>query len=270
MPAADATGALDAPRIFEPEYYKRMRELESGSWWNAGMRGVAASLLRDADLPHRGVLLDVGCGSGQTMSWFAREHPHWRRIGLDVAVEGLIAAHHLGVTTVTHASALELPIASASVDLVITLDVLQHLPLDGGDNRALSEIHRVLKPGGYVFIRTNAQSFPHVADDHTFNFHKYRTTELRGKVTGADLHVIRMGRVNALLGLAEIPRELRARREHPERSYHGILALPRSERRWSANLKRTWLQMEGQAVRRGANLPLGRTILALCRKPADH
>ena len=44
----------------------------------------------------------------------------------------------------------------------------------------------------------------------------------------------------------------------------------RSERRWSANLKRTWLQMEGQAVRRGANLPLGRTILALCRKPADH
>jgi ubiquinone/menaquinone biosynthesis C-methylase UbiE len=270
MRAADATGAMEAPRIFEPEYYKRMRELESGSWWNAGMREVAASLLRVADLPQRGLLLDVGCGSGQTMGWFAREHPQWRHVGLDVAVEGLIAAHHLGITTVTHASALQLPIGSETVDLVITLDVLQHLPLDGGDHRALSEIHRVLRPGGYVFIRTNAQSYPHVADDHTFEFHKYRTAELRDKLAQAGLRVIRLGRLNALLGLAEIPRELRARRDHPERSYHGILAQPRSERRWSANVKRAWLQLEGQAVRRGADLPLGRTIVALCRKRAGH
>ena len=258
---------MNAPRIFTPEYYERMRDFESGSWWNAGMRDVAASMLDDVELPARGLLLDVGCGSGQTMAWFARQHPHWRRVGLDVAVDGLIAARRLGVTTVTSASALDLPITSESVDLVITLDVLQHLPLSGGDSRALSEIHRVLKPGGYAFIRTNAQSFPHVADDHTFQFHKYRIAELRSKLTRAHLRVVRIGRLNALLGLAEIPRELRARRDHPEHSYHGILAQPRSDRQWSANLKRAWLQIEGRAVRRNASLPLGRTIVALCRKP---
>ena len=258
---------MEAPRIFTPESYQRMRDLESMSWWNAGMRDVAATLLADARLPERGLLLDVGCGSGQTMTWFSQRHPRWRRVGLDVAAEGLMAARHFGLTTVMTASALDLPIPSATVDLVITLDVLQHLPLEGGDARALREIHRVLKPGGYVFIRTNAQTLPHVADDRAFQFHKYRTGELREKLEHAQLRVIRIGRLNALLGLAEIPRELRARRDDRNgHSYHGLLAQPRSEPRWSASLKRAWLQVEGRALRGGASLPLGRTILALCRK----
>jgi len=260
---------MDAPRIFTPEYYQRMRDLESISWWNAGMRDVAAALLADVQLPERGVLLDVGCGSGQTMTWFSRRYPGWQRVGLDVAFEGLAAARAFGVTTVMSASALDLPIPSASVDLVITLDVLQHLPLGGGDTRALAEMQRVLKPGGHLFVRTNAQAFPAVADDHTFQFHKYRTDELRGKLQEARLNVVRLGRVNALLGLAEIPRELRARRDEQSHSYHGLLAQPRSEQPWSAHLKRAWLQLEGQALRHGASLPLGRTLLALCRKPID-
>jgi SAM-dependent methyltransferase len=258
---------MDAPRIFTPEYYRRMRDLESVSWWNAGMRDVGAALLEAAHLPDRGLLLDVGCGSGQTMTWFAERRPAWRQAGVDIAVEGLQAARSLGLTGVMKASALDLPFPSSAVDLVITLDVLQHLPLDGGDVQALAEIHRVLRPGGYAFIRTNAQSFPRVADDHAFQFHKYRTRELQAKLEQAELRVIRIGRVNALLGLAEIPRELRARRDdRAEHSYHGLLAEPRPESRWSASLKRAWLQLEGQALRGGASLPLGRTILALCQK----
>ena len=35
---------MTAPRIFTPEYYERMRRLEAISWWNAGMRDVAAAL----------------------------------------------------------------------------------------------------------------------------------------------------------------------------------------------------------------------------------
>ena len=35
---------MTAPRIFTPEYYARMRELEAGSWWNAAMRDVAGNV----------------------------------------------------------------------------------------------------------------------------------------------------------------------------------------------------------------------------------
>ncbi len=137
----------DAPRIFTPDYYQRMRDLERTAWWNAGMRDVASSLLSLVPLPASGRLLDVGCGSGQTMEWFRGLHLNWQAFGLDVAPEALTAARLFGFTKILRASALDLPIATASVDLAIALDVLQHLPLGGGDVQALTEMARVVRPG---------------------------------------------------------------------------------------------------------------------------
>lgn len=255
---------MNAPRIFTPEYYKRMHDLEEGSWWNAGMRDVASLLLDLAPLPPTGLLLDVGCGSGQTMEWFKGMHPGWRTIGLDVAPEALAAARANGLKEIVRGSALQLPLSAHSVDVVISLDVLQHLPLGGGDAEALDEIARVLKRGGFLFVRTNAQSFPTTGDDPIFQFHKYRPRELGKKLAAAGLRVMRLSRVNALLGLAEIPRELRARGQ--EQSYHGLLAQPGAESGWSVRVKRGWLRLEGRIVRHGARWPLGRTIVALCQR----
>jgi len=255
---------VTAPRIFTAEYYARMRELEAGSWWNAAMRDVAAMLLADAALPAKGRVLDVGCGSGQTLTWFSEMLPQWETIGCDIALDAVAVARGFANAAVG-ASALDLPFPDASVDLVITLDVVQHLPIPGGDIRALGEIRRVLKPGGYVFLRTNAQSYPVIHDDLAFNFHKYTPNELREKLQRAGLPAVRLSRLNALLGLAEIPRELRARRsDHSE--YRGILAEARPEPSLVRALKRGWLKLEGRAVRYGVRLPAGRTIVALCRR----
>ena len=255
---------MTAPRIFTPEYYHRMRRLEQTSWWNAGMRDVAARLLAQASLPPTGLMLDVGCGSGQTISWFARHHAGWRTAGLDVSWEAVVAAHRAQTNAVV-ASALRLPLPDHIADLAITLDVVQHLPLRGGDVQALSEVHRVLKTGGYLLLRTNSQSFPRAGDDEEASFHKYEPAELRAKLKTAGFTVVRLSRLNALLGLAEIPRELRARRsQHTE--YHGLLTEPSTERsRISSVVKRSWLRLEGCLVAGGWQLPIGRTILALCR-----
>jgi SAM-dependent methyltransferase len=255
------------PRIFTKEYYDRLRDLEGGSWWNAGMRDAAALLLDKAGLGRAGRLLDVGCGSGQTMQWFARRYPGWHALGLDVAEEAVIGAVGLGQRCVMRASALALPVRSLTLDLVISLDVLQHLPLDGGDRQALAEVHRVLRPGGHLLLRTNAQAVPYVADDPVFNFHKYSPRELRQKLDRAGFRILRLGRLNALLGLAEIPREWRARRQ--PHSYHGVLSTVRREGRWRSAAKRAWLRGEGRGVSLGASWPLGRTILALCQR-AGH
>lgn len=251
------------PAIFTPEYYERMRRLEGVSWWNAGMRDIAASLLDRAPLPAAGTLLDVGCGSGQTMVWFLSLRQGWQAVGLDLAVEGLSAARDAGAR-VCRASALAIPLASHSVDLAITLDVLQHLPLDDGDLHALREMRRVLKPGGRLFVRTNAQAFPRTRDDRAFHFRKYTTRALRDRLTAAGFTIERLSRANSLLGLAEIPRELRARRAGP--GYHGLLAEPRAESEdWMYHVKRQCLRWEGALVRRGVRLPFGRTLVALCK-----
>lgn len=258
---------ISAPKIFAPEYYERMRALEEDAWWNAGMRDLAERLLRRADLPARGLLLDVGCGSGQTMSWFRRRWPGWGAIGVDVARDGLRAAATGAGSRVLAASALALPLPDASVDTVITLDVLQHLPLGGGDVQGISEIRRVLRPGGVVFIRTNAQAFPYSPDDPEYNFHKYTPRELHRKLEAAGFLVRRLGRVNALLGLAEIPRELRARRRS-QGAYVGLLA-GAPKRNLASRAKRSWLGLESALVVAGLSLPLGRTMVALAHVRKD-
>jgi SAM-dependent methyltransferase len=254
---------VTAPKIFTPEYYERMRRLEDLSWWNAGMRDVAALLLQQAQLPRAGLMLDVGCGSGQTMQWFTQRHSGWRAIGLDIAPEAVAAAHQAQYS-VCRASALALPMPDSSVDLAITLDVVQHLPLDGGDRQALLELRRVLKPGGHLLVRTNAQAFPRTGDDPVHSFHKYEPRELRAKLQKAGFTVLRLSRVNALLGLAEIPRELKARRS--ERfEYHGLLAEPPTRHSRVSSVKRTCLRFEGRLVCSGWQLPFGRAIVALLR-----
>lgn len=256
---------MSSPRIFEPEYYARMRALEAGSWWNAGMRDVAEALLREAGLPRQGVLLDAGCGSGQTMTWFGNTWPEWRAVGLDVSMDGLRAALDGGQRGLVGASALSVPLSDATADLVISLDVLQHLPLPAGTGEALREFHRVLRPGGWLLIRTNAQSWPHAPDDLRFDFHKFTPRELRHHLTAAGFVVHRLGRLNALLGLVEVPREWRARR-HGGGTYTGLLStVPQRNLAWS--VKRAWLRLEGHLVRQGLSLPLGRSILALAQIP---
>jgi len=254
---------MTGPKIFEPDYYARMRALEAASWWSAAMRDTAGRLLADAGLARTGQMLDVGCGSGQTMTWFTTRWSGWRSVGLDVSREGLHAARQGAGQCVLGASALALPIPDDAVDMIVTLDVLQHLPLPAGDTTALTEMHRVLKPGGLLLIRTNAQSWPRTSDDAAYNFHKYSAGELRRKLTAAGFVVRRLGRLNAMLGLAEIPRELRARRTGGA-GYVGLLAgVPQADPLWHA--KHAWLRWEGSLVRAGFSLPLGRAILALAQ-----
>lgn len=257
----------EAPRIFADDYYERMRRLESASWWNAGMRDIAAALLDRIALKDRGVLLDIGCGSGQTMTWFMDGHRGWTSAGLDIAQEGVTAAKRAGLAVVT-GNALQLPFGSESCDLVVTLDVLQHVPLAGGDIAAISEMYRALRPGGALFVRTNCQSIPRTTDDPENDFRKYEPGDLRTKLMSAGFEVVALSRANALLGFAEVAREIRATRQGGT-GYHGLLAVPGQSGGLAYSAKRSVLQMEARLIKEGIELPFGRSIVALCRKPAD-
>jgi SAM-dependent methyltransferase len=257
----------EAPRIFSAPYYERMRLLEAGSWWNAGMRDIAAVLLEQADLPEKGKLIDVGCGSGQTMSWFEHAHPLWQTAGIDVSRDGAAAARAAGLD-VSVADALNLPFASDSADLIITLDVLQHLPFPSGDEECLRECARVLRPGGYLLLRTNSQSIPRSTDDPANMFRKYDPRDLEEKLNRSGFDVIALSRANSILGFAEVLRELRASRESGT-GYHGLLAVPNRKGGLGYSAKRAVLRVEGKLISRGVKLPAGRSIVALCRISAS-
>src|SRR5688572_24421121 len=98
-------------------------------------------------------VLEVGCGTGLILhraAGFARSAR-----GIDLSAGMLEKAAQRGLA-VAQASATELPIASASVDVVYSFKVLAHIPDIVG---VMREMTRVVRPGGWVLAEFyNARS----------------------------------------------------------------------------------------------------------------
>lgn len=103
-------------------------------------------------------VLDIGCGNGRLYQMFADLSIHYT--GVDQS-EGLIvkAREKFPGAEFVVASMVELPLPDASFDIIYSIAAFHHLPNDQLRLQALSEMKRVLKPGGKIIMTNwNAQS----------------------------------------------------------------------------------------------------------------
>ncbi|HEV3120569.1 MAG TPA: methyltransferase domain-containing protein [Isosphaeraceae bacterium] len=188
----------------EVAYFERLAEVESAHWWSRGMWRIASYWLARALRGKRGLsALDVGCGTGFTAARLASRLEIGEVIGLDPSREALMQARRHGCHWV-RGSALDLPFASESIDIVTCFDVFQHL-LDGADATAASEIRRVLRPGGVALLRANARSW---LPEGARAGKQFRLAELTAVIEKAGLNVRRASYANCLPAFAQ---ELRDR-----------------------------------------------------------
>lgn len=97
-----------------------------------------------------GRLLEIGCGEGDFL--VEAEAAGWRVTGVEYAAAACETARgRLQKGEVRHGELAQLKLADEQYDLCVISDVLEHVrvPLD-----FLREIHRVLKPGGTLFVVT--------------------------------------------------------------------------------------------------------------------
>lgn len=113
-------------------------------------------------------VIDVGCGTGFLLLGAARRSA--QVVGVDVTPAMLAEAKRrvdeAGLTNVTlrEASAEALPFADLRFDVALNRLTLHHV---GNPGRVLSEIHRVLRPGGrLVLCDITADADPAKADLH--------------------------------------------------------------------------------------------------------
>jgi len=103
-----------------------------------------------------GILLDAGCGPGRLSLDIMRRFPELKIIGLDIsrmmlkrAGKNISAYKYQDRMHLCKANVLQLPLESDSIDFVVSTLAMHHWP---DPERALREIHRVLKPGGQFLI----------------------------------------------------------------------------------------------------------------------
>ncbi len=98
------------------------------------------------------VVLDLGCGSGRFCVWSLDTGAHV--IGIDTG--SFFAREAQASVDLVVGELRKLPLGDGSVTKAYTIDVLEHLSLDGLQ-ATLAEIGRVLTPGGALFVYTHVR-----------------------------------------------------------------------------------------------------------------
>jgi SAM-dependent methyltransferase len=149
--------------------FAEMYAVETNHWWFAGKRTLFKRLLRER-LSHANLrILDIGCGTGAAAVDFSSFG--WL-CAVDRSSDALAFARSRGLQNVVGSDATSLPFAQGSFDLVIAFDVIEHVEDDRG---MMSEIKRILRPGGAAAIHVPAWPFLWSRHDDVLH-HKRRYT----------------------------------------------------------------------------------------------
>ncbi len=95
-----------------------------------------------------GRLLELGCAYG---FFLAAANPHYDVTGVEIAVDAAAHARGQGLNVITGAADEAMLAGLAPFDVIVLLDVIEHLP-DPAGTLALCERH--LNPGGIIVIAT--------------------------------------------------------------------------------------------------------------------
>jgi len=239
----------------DEQYELQTHQVEDHHWWYRGRRRVLAEVLASLELPGGSRILDAGCGSGRNMVELAA---HGQVTGVELAPASVEVARARGVGEVLQGSVVPLPFADSSFDLVVSLDVIEHLD---DDREALREFRRVSAPGGRLIITVPAyQWLWSMHDEVNHHRRRYNGRTLLAAAADAGWTPVRTTHFNALL----LPGAIAFRGLERVRRPSGppVSDLTRTPELLNRVLERP-LHAEAAIIRRGRRIPFGLSLLAV-------
>ena len=113
------------------------------------IHGPVIRLVSELQCDRNARILDLGCGTGSLLSRLKSESGYKMLVGVDIAP---VEQPCLGIDFLeADLDSLALPFEDASVDLVLMVEVVEHIL---NLSTLLKEVTRVLAPGGLIVLTT--------------------------------------------------------------------------------------------------------------------
>ena len=233
---------------------------EATHFWFRGFRRYFSPVIHDLAAGRRDLrLIDCGCGTGYNLSLL---RPYGQVFAFDLTAEGARRAKATG-RPIVRADVEHIPFAANSFDLASSFDVVQSVP---DDVKALREIGRVLKPGGYAVLNVTALEL--LRADHAEvwkEIRRYTPRTARRLIEDAGLEPVRVSFLFAsllplMLAVRTGQRVMRLFREPRGDSDLQVPMAP-------INGALTWLVNGEAALARRVPMPFGSSLMIVARKP---
>ena len=191
---------------FEAGYFSILADLESANFWFRSRNRLILWALKTY-APRMNSYLEVGCGTGFVLSGVADAFPGANLNGSEIFTDGLaFAASRLPSVRLMQMDARRIPFVD-EFDVVGAFDVLEHIDQDG---EVLKQIHKSLKPNGYVVMTVPQHAWLWSAvDEYARHERRYSATGIHSKLDSANFHIVKSTSfVTSLLPLMMLSRKL--------------------------------------------------------------
>lgn len=184
----------------ERSFYKNYFEIEKKHW----LMKVRHMIVRDMlshyikRKPKTVKILDFGCGSGYFVSRLASSG--YDAYGLDISLEAIQYGKNQDIKNLDVINSHKINFPDNYFDAVLAMDVFEHLE---GEEWALKEIERVLKPGGVGIIMVPAYMFLWgVQDEAAHHYRRYTLGRFLKKIrSNSSFSILRASYFNTFLFL---------------------------------------------------------------------
>jgi SAM-dependent methyltransferase len=234
---------------------------EDAHFWFKGLRRNARFFIDTARRGRRlARIVDCGAGTGRNLDWLS---DFGDAVGVELAPSGLAVGRRFERRLVG-GSVAALPFADASVDLATSFDVLYCLN-DETERRALREMWRILRPGGFIVV--NVAALEILKGSHstlTLEIRRYTPSMLRAKLQDTGFHVERLTFTNMTpFPVALTVRTLQRLAGRATEASDADLRVPPTPINAlfdvALAIEAAWLRL--------TNLPVGTSLMAVGRKP---
>jgi SAM-dependent methyltransferase len=187
------------PREMMEHTYPILFQVEQSHWWHIGRRKILSTFVEAICrqvTDRRPRILDVGCGTGANLLMLSK---YGDAEGVDISEDALSFCRERGLEKVKLGAGEELPYDNGTFDLVTAFDVVEHMD---DDLAGLSEMRRVLRPGGKVLLFVPTFMFLWgLQDDVSHHRRRYRLPELERVLERAGFEIERSTYANIMFFL---------------------------------------------------------------------